>query len=150
MPPDERYAGEKQQLSATKSMSTSAGPPASGWIRNTDLARASGSAGLLSTSNRHKILHELSQVRVLLWLRRKRVLVESYPSTRKYVQIPPVGSVLSFSLTWKGVPSRACGCACLQLNTNRQRLEKIRSCSLCSSARFFHRAACTAVLKTIV
>lgn len=73
MPPDEcseRSAGEEQQLSpsATKSISEPIGPPACGWIRNTDLARASG-AGLISTSDRHKVLRELSQVRVLLWLR---------------------------------------------------------------------------------
>lgn len=63
-------AGEEQQVpSATQSMSKTVRPPASGWIRHTDLARASG-AGLLSTPDRHNVLHELSQVRVLLvWLR---------------------------------------------------------------------------------
>lgn len=62
MPPDERSAGEEQQLSPSSTMSKTVGPPASGWIRNTDLVDYAG----LSTPDRHKVLRELSQVGVLL------------------------------------------------------------------------------------
>lgn len=78
MPPDEHYVGEGQQLPppATKSLMPESIVPPTGWIRNTDLARASGAG--LSTLDRHKVLRELSQVRVLPWLRRQCNMVQDY------------------------------------------------------------------------
>ncbi|CAN0393267.1 unnamed protein product [Ectocarpus sp. 12 AP-2014] len=50
---------------------TSSSPPSAGWIRNTDLYRATGGRKLRK-ADRHKVLGELSQVRRRLSRGRQR------------------------------------------------------------------------------